>query len=321
MDSLLWFGDGGAAGRRFDFEPENQVSLSDNFKDMVTATSRMPGVSGGFNAYRGGALPSAVGTVSVTFWMHFAGDNAEAQRRRDALTSMAGWGIQRLYKQTAGGDIRWCWAAVNNSPINFTARDVPHLQQRISVTFHVPDPFWYSLPYPPLRLDYGHRLDTGLTVPSGAQTFSISAPGVVEVEVRGSAPAQPVIRIEATGTSRTFLDQPGLVLDQVGLVLDGISSGSVEALRLQRVDRDSLAVTHDLMWTGLISGKDRLVIDTRKSRVIYEDEVRGNISGWDRLKRSRAEIFTLLPGRNRIAIDGVFTGSVVLSIGYWETWR
>lgn len=323
MDTILRFGDGGAAGRKFNFEPESQISLSDNFKDMVTATSRMPGISGGFNAYRGAALPGAIGTISYTFWMHFdADDPEETMRRRDALAGITNWGVQRLYKQSMSGEIRWCWAVVNNAPINFNVNEVPHRRQRITITFHVPEPFWYRYPFEALHIDSGWTLDSGRTLGGWTNSqYVLEGPQVVDVVIGGTVDTAPLIRVEASGRAPAFLGDPGLVIGQPGFVLGGVSSGSVDGLHLQRVDLDTLSITHDLLWDGLVTDKDRLVIDCVRLRVVHEDTQVGNVSGWPETQHSRAGLFTLSPGVNRIRIDGDFTGSVLLVIEYLERYR
>lgn len=319
MDTLIQFGGGGLAGRQYVFDPSRQVSLSDNFKDMVTSTVRMPGMRGGFSNYGDSALPSAIGNVSYTFWL-YRGDDMTSLR--DAVAAMAGWGWQRLWKQPEDPTQRprFCWAYVNNSPINFNARERNFDRQQITITFHVPDPHWYSYPFDVGQMDDGLVMDDGLTM-AGWPGYVLTEPTTLEIMVGGNAPTLPIIRLEAAVSVLAYFDDPGLVFDAPGLVFNGLIGGEVEGFSLKRVDRDTLVVTHEISWAGSLTDSDRLVVDCGAEKVIYEDSDVGNVSGWGDFTRTRASILELQPGVNRLDVGGTFTDSVLLTIEYLEAWR
>lgn len=321
MDTLMQFGGGGLAGRQYIFDPARQVSLSDNFKDMVTSTVRMPGMRGGFSNYGSAALPSAIGTVSYTFWLYFNG-SADATAQRQAVAAMAGWGWQRLYKQPEDPTQRprWCWAYVNNEPINFNARERNFDRQQVTITFHVPDPHWYSHPFNVSQMDDGLVMDAGLTLAGWPGTV-LTGPTTIELNVGGDAATLPILRLEAAVSVLAYFDDPGLFFDDPGLVFNGIIGGEVEDFSLRRVDRDTLVVTHEMAWAGMLTDSDRLVIDCGAESVIYEDSDVGNVSGWDDFTRTRASILELEPGVNRLDVGGTFTDSVLLTVEYVEAWR
>ncbi|MBZ0296087.1 MAG: phage tail family protein, partial [Anaerolineae bacterium] len=95
----------------------------------------------------------------------------------------------------------------------------------------------------------------------------------------------------------------------------------VEDFRMQRVDRDTLAITHDLLWAGTVGERERLVIDCTSEKVVYENSSQGNISGFPQLTRTRATMMLLEPGVNRLDISGDFTGDITLTLEYLEQWR
>lgn len=297
MDTLLSFGDGGLAGRRYVFDGRAQISFSSNFSDVVPQTARVLGARGGFNQYgRGVAPPTAVGTASYTYWLHF-NDLGDAIAKRDALMAMSDWGLQRLYMRPQDtGEVRYCWAMVNNSPANFNARDVPWRRLRITITWHVPDPHWYRLPYAVARLDEGHTLSSGLQV-AGASKHDLTGPTTIDLTVGGTARALPTIWVDAGAT------------------------GAVSGLEIVRRDRDTLRETHRVKFNETLGNLDRLRVDCAAQNVVYEKADTGNIDGWYALERSHGNILELLPGTNRLEIDGDFTNTVKIWFDYLETYR
>lgn len=322
MDVLTRFGSGGESGRVYTFTPDNQISLSNNFANMVTRTERIPGASGGFGSYRDEPLSSEIGSVSYSFWMYY-NSASEGKSAREALMAIADWGLQRLWVRPMGGlGERWCWAVVNNITSNWNAQDVNHRRVRVTITFHVPDPFWYSYPFEAIYLDDGHVMDTGALMSGWASTqYVLDEPQTLTVTVGGNVATLPKLFIEAAGRQDIFLGDAGLALGDAGLVLGGISSGSVENFEIALVDRDTLTRTHWLAWRGLVANDDRLVIDTASENVVYENSSRGNVSGWPELARGRAVMLMLRPGVNRLDVGGVYDGTVLMRIEYVEAWR
>ncbi|MBZ0294494.1 MAG: hypothetical protein K8L99_18160, partial [Anaerolineae bacterium] len=179
MDQLLRFGsgDGGLKGWLYSFDPANQKSLFDNFKDLVPSTRRLLGASGGFSNYGTQALPSEVGTVNYTMWLHFY-DEADGRAKLDALGEMASWGLQRLWKQPMGGGReRFCWAYLNNVNMSQKVENVPHKRMLVTITFHVPAPFWQSYPYEVKFINDGLLFDDGETAGGWTSTTYVLTDG------------------------------------------------------------------------------------------------------------------------------------------------
>lgn len=122
------------------------VRISTNFADLVPITSRIPGVSGGFDEYGDVAAPSEIGSIS--FEMVLDEDRpSEMQRKRDALRGLARLGVQRLIVQTWDEDAnyRYCMARVNNVQVSDNVNAVSHRVNRVQITFQVSSPRWQDL--------------------------------------------------------------------------------------------------------------------------------------------------------------------------------
>jgi phage-related protein len=125
--------------------PEEQIELSDNFRDLVQRTIRLPGMSGGFRVYGDNSSPSEVGNVRTSFWLEPTHPNG-LQAMVDAVGKLRTYGLQRLYvRERNSTNERWCNAEVSNIQISENVRDMPHLRQRVQINFQTDDPFWYTL--------------------------------------------------------------------------------------------------------------------------------------------------------------------------------
>lgn len=143
MDTLLRFG---AGSELYTFDPDKQVSLRDNFRNTVPRTSRLPGLSGGFDEFGSGPAPTEVGNVQVVFWLEAASSAAMETAKRN-VNAMASFGKKRLYKQPVDDaqDERYCEARINSIDFTETSRDVPHRRLRVTCNFQVDNPVWLTL--------------------------------------------------------------------------------------------------------------------------------------------------------------------------------
>src|SRR5512134_2799678 len=96
--------------------PTIQAEFVTNFANLVPATARLPGLSGGFDDYGDDAAPSEIGRVTLNFTL-VAYSRADMTARRDAVYAMAGWGQRRLWLRPTNHPTdpeRWCNAKVNS---------------------------------------------------------------------------------------------------------------------------------------------------------------------------------------------------------------
>lgn len=136
---------GFASPQLYTFPVEDQISYDDNFAELATRSSRIPGMDGGLDEDGTGRSPHEDGTILADFWLNFDNSSEEISLL-EAFRQMGDWGKQLLYMQPTGqGDPeRWCWARVNNISTPQNVRDVPHKRQRAKIVFQVSDPFWYG---------------------------------------------------------------------------------------------------------------------------------------------------------------------------------
>ena len=140
MDTLIKFVYG---DKQYIFTPDHQISIRDNFRNVLPHTSRMPNFNGGFDAYGRSPAPSEIGDVQVSFWLH-AVSPANMTTLLDDLGAMASWGAGWLYMQPVdqGADPRLCEARINNINYSSNVVDTPHRRQRVTINFQVARPFW-----------------------------------------------------------------------------------------------------------------------------------------------------------------------------------
>jgi len=319
VDSLLRFG---AGSELYQFDVSRQISLRDNFRDVVPRTTRLPGVHGGFDDLGWGRAPGEIGNVQVVFWI-IRDTPAEMAAALAAVGRMANWGVKRLYKQSMDGTRRemFCEARVNSIDYTQSASNLPHERQRVVVNFQVATPYWYSYPFDVRYMNSGFTMLSGLQM-SGYLPQIITGNQQIIVNVAGNAPVLPVIRISSGKFSGTWnFGDAGIFFDGVGLYFDGSTVGTVADVQLRRIDVDTGAITHEIAWDDVIAQDDRLVIDVGGLRVVHEDATQGNVDGYVDLRVTRATWMELMPGVNVIEISGTWTGSIAVFIEYLEAWR
>lgn len=319
MDSLLRFG---AGSELYTFVEARQVSLRDNFRDVVPRTTRLPGVQGGFDDLGWGRAPAEIGNVQVTFWV-MADSAAEMAAALEAVGKMATWGVKRLYKRSQDGARRemWCEARVNSIDYTQSAANMAHMRQRVTINFQVVNPGWYAYPFDVRYLNSGLTMASGATLTGWIPTI-ITANTTLNLTVGGNLAVLPVVRIVSGRFAQTWnFNDAGVDFDDVGLFFDGSTTGTVADVTVRRLDVDTGVETHRVHWGATIAQDDRLVIDAGAYRVIHEDASAGNISGYGDLEVTRSTWLELMPGVNQLEISGTWTGAIAVFIEYLEAWR
>lgn len=125
--------------------PQSQINLSTNFGELITRTRRLPGADGGYDDLGDGRGLSEIGSLKTDFWLFF-GSREDATAKIEAIKKIADAGVQRLFMQPMDHDMpeRWCFARLNNMSIPQDAKNQPHKRAKVSMTFQVSDPFWYT---------------------------------------------------------------------------------------------------------------------------------------------------------------------------------
>lgn len=130
---------------QYNFPQNAQTDISDNFRDVVTRTQRMPGLSGGFDEFGTGEAPTEIGTVRVSWWFKDASE-ARVQAERDAVAKMLSYGKSSLYIRKMGtGEMLFASARIQNIQMSQNAKNMAHQRQLFQATFQVSDPYWYGI--------------------------------------------------------------------------------------------------------------------------------------------------------------------------------
>lgn len=281
MDIVTRFGKG---TRLYTFNPALQVSIRDNFRDLVPMTNRLPGLSGGYDELGARPAPASIGNVSLTMWV--IGQTWDAVRiELDKIAAMADWGVQRLYKQSQtqmtwnsfnwgtglwAPELRWCEARLNNIDFSQNARNLPHVRQRVTINFQVPSAEWRSIGTESVAWGY---FDWGDGTNWGGLPIVQPVTGLSNdffVNYTGNVTTYPRIQF-ATGTGQSATNFK-LQRIESGIVVDEVSyTGTLAPNKLLEIDTRRRAVTidaadayttafdyQDAGWMRLVNGTNQL---------------------------------------------------------------
>lgn len=267
-----------------------QTELSDNFGDLVQRATRLPGVSGGYRAYGDSPSPSEVGTLRTSFWL-IPNNISELQGMVDAVNALKRRGVSRLYAQQRNSSSeRWCFAEVSSIQISENVRDMPHLRQRVGMTFQVTDPFWYEINNESWVWGDGTTWGSSSWGGVAAQPLTTLSNDFTET-VGGNAITYPRILL-STGVGVTCTN-PTIQRLVGGNVVDQVS------------------------YTGTIAQNSTLQINTRALAVVlnganaYTSAFSWLLPSWFRLE----------PGANSIRVTfSAKTGDPTLKMQYYTRW-
>lgn len=275
MDTLRRFGIG---DELYTFEEDEQVSLRDNFRDVVARTSRLPGLNGAYNEYGTGPAPNENGNVQVTFWVQ--GDTPGAlQTKLEAMAAMESWGTKRLYKwSNGGGEERFCEGYVQNIDFTMRAADRAHKRLRVTVNFGVDNPRWQG---PGTYGTTGFAWGDGTLWAGGA--------------LWGGTPVSNAL----VGADNTFSVSPnGNKLIYPVLQVEPPSGKQAENVRVQRVLGGR--VVDQVRYAGVLSAGDVWQVDAAALRVQlnwlngYGDDFSFETPAWFRLRGGQSNSIRVL---------------------------
>lgn len=262
MDTLLRFG---AGDTLYTFDPNDQIQYRDNFRNVVPRTSRLPGLSGGYDEYGQSPAPSEIGNVSVTIGYEATSD-ADMEAKKLALGAMRAYGKQRLYKQPvdATADERYCEARINSIDFNEAVGNRPETYNTFTISFQVDNPFW-------------------LTQGTEAPQYGDGSAYASGVTYGGSPVTQSLV-----GEDNTFsLTPEGNDIAYPRITLTIPSGKSAENIRVQRLVNS--IVIDEVRYAGTLSADDVLEINCRAYAVYlngadgYDSNFSFNTASWFRL--------------------------------------
>lgn len=134
-----------ASGNTYTF-PATLGSYSDNFGDVVTRTTRLPGVDGGFDEYLGDVGAREIGSIRQAFTLQSTTKEG-LDALRDQVNAMLGWGKGYLYMRLsnyASTSQEWrTRARVSNIQMSRDEGDARTLYwQRVTVIWQCNLPLW-----------------------------------------------------------------------------------------------------------------------------------------------------------------------------------
>jgi hypothetical protein len=249
--------------------PDTQSSIINNFGDTVPRTTRLPGMSGGFDEYGDDAAAHEIGRVTVRFWLH-ADTPAAMQGKRDAVRAMARYGRATLTTLDDYGVQRSTKARVNSiqMPDDVIAR--AQRTQQVTVDFQVALPRWYS------------------TASSSPVTTACSGTATdFTITNNGNADALPIITIDpgATLTSGVKVQRivSATVVDEVdydaSLVASDLLVINCQSLTVQKNSTDAYGTTFTALhpaWLRLLPGANSLRVvlvgaETASVAIAFDD--------------------------------------------------
>jgi hypothetical protein len=300
MSQLLRFGEVGS-NRVYYFDSNNTIlapdpgTLRDNFGDVVASTTRLPGLTGGYDHYGKSSAPGAIGKIEYTFTLQTDTLTEMDAKRRD-IRAMQTWGVQKLYRSVDfDNNEQWCHARINNIDFTETYSGHTHFRQQFKIIWQVADPHWLN----------------GGTVSDGPQwggavwgqfswggsggfqkTVAALSNGTYTLTYNGAVPAPAIINLQANRVMATNT-----------FTLERLVNGSA----VDRIKNE----------TGGISANDLYVINAGTLSF-----TRAGNDAFSAFAYRRPEIFVLEPGDNTIKITNADSqAAITVWIKYQERYR
>ena len=277
-----------AAGNTYTFPTAHgDQEYRDNFKEVQTRTSRIPGADGGVDEYGSGRAPGPVGDIQFGIVLEAATREA-MQPIRDDLVKMREWGVGQLYFQPTDTLLapRWAIARLKKAPIPEKRHQHTDLFQPVTLNFEAAEPFWYTAGNQELW-DGTEQWDSDINWDAGSFT-TITGSGTFTVTPGGNALTLGRFVAKVTG-AQTFYQ---LTVRRL------VNGGVVDEMVLQTQ----------------LAQNDVLEFDPRKQWVI--------VNGYDRIANfefRHPDWLRLLPGANTIQVTlDDSTAQVAVLVYYFE---
>ena len=262
MDTLLRFGSGDYL---YTFNPEDQVQIRDNFRNVKPRVSSLPGLSGGFDEYGTDRAPNEIGNIQVSFWL-LAENGIEMEAKKIAVGRMKVFGKKLLFKQPEDEYQleRYTEARINSIDFNEAAGQRPDRYLMVTINFQCDNPFWYTIGTEAFKLGDGTLLGSG--------------------SVLGGTPITQLL----TGLDNSFSITPeGNDITYARFTIEVPATKSASNIRIQR--EVASVVVDEVRYSGTIVAADILEINCRALSVklngddAYADNFSFITAAWFRL--------------------------------------
>jgi len=199
--------------------PQDQA-FTTNFKALLARSSRVPGGNGGIRDFGFQRAPSPVGSVQATIVLATESRSA-MQALRDALNTMADWGMGKLV-DTINGSERWAICSLQTIDMAEDRSKHTDLFQTVKLTFEAPEPYWITAGNQQLW-DGTHNWNSAINWDQGSFT-TITGSGTLSITPSGNAftLGRFVARVTGSQNFNQLLVQRtvnGVIQDQIKLQL------------------------------------------------------------------------------------------------------
>lgn len=273
-----------ANGNTYDLRNTNVIleDYSDNFKELLDKTKRLPFADGSFRELGSGRGLSPDGTIRQQ--IHLVADEREdMQPLIDTLSAMLDWGVGTLYDQPTDEalDERFVRAVCLKITANRAFHLHTELHQPVTVVWQASDPFWCT-PGNGIVWGGGALWGNAAAIWGGGSGTTVTGSGTLTLTNSGNAYTQPSISI-----------RPGAGDTINGVVVRRVLNGRVE---------------DEVRYNGVLAAEDYLFIDCRRLAVWLNGAWAYN----ELFTYKNASWLRLLPGSNSVTVTfGVPTDEAV----------
>lgn len=262
------------------YQFKDQASnFTDNFRDTITRTVRLPYADGGFDQIGRALAPLAIGKVQVGYWL-LAHNAADMLVQKDGLKALTSQPIKQLFvAQDADSQVpRFTWARISHMNVNEDAEDRGDLWQFANIFFHCPDPHWYS------------GENEGAQWGSGAAKWGSAVDywGGNVVAQSYSGPSQDLTDIVNVGNARTTA--------RIRIITTAGQSIVNPVLTITDPNLDVYVLT----YSGTISGGQTLDINGRAASVILTEADGTASDAYSDLTLSDLAFMVIPPGTSEV---------------------
>lgn len=316
----------------------NVVSATSNFgaiHDAVTSLPDSDGVYDNQGSFRG---KQKAGRVEAELYLE-AEDSYDMRRQKDRVLGLISQPPRPLWYQPDDprDPVRWCRARALTVDLKEDSANSECLQ-RVSITWSVTFPRWFSRPNPgdgadllalvpslqglasapTYYFDYHFDFGDGDFIPErvSAQITSGS-----KVYIANLGNATTPLRLEVMPSRPWFLSE-GLSLGDPGVMIGAYGSTSLSNLVVRRRDYESNLILEQFSWSSTLALNERLVVDSFDSSITWYHFPSFNETGYTHFTNDLGTGFISLdPGINIIEVVGTFDGPFgFLILDYDDAW-
>jgi len=280
----------------YDFPPNYQQSLDDNFTNMLARSVRLPGMDGGLDEFGTGVAPSSVGNIPFEFFLVSPTlEGMEVLRRQ--VGALVDWGVGALFYQPADPALPtvWTYARLNNVGKSQKLSEHTNRFQRVALTLQT-SPFWY-----------GRGSEILWDDPYSTATWD---DGVNVFDGNSSAPAPTSVTDSGTVTISSV---GGNVHTLARLLVIKDSAGTLSNPMIERIVNGN--VLDRTRWFGDLTNGDVLEINARQQMVR-----KNGINVYSSFELPlNADWMWLRPGSNTLRVT--WTGTGKLAVRWLERYK